>query len=376
MAAYETQGNEDAFKPYDQFLLFGDSITQMACNQERGFAFHAALQESYSRRLDVINRGLAGYTTAQAVKVFDQFFPSPQTANVRFMTIFFGANDACVPTHNQHVPLDQYKENLKTIIQHPATRAQNPQLILISPPPVNEYQLEEFDAAKDTPFPSRTASFTKLYAEAACEVGASLNIPVVDLWSAFMKPTGWQEGEPLIGARDVPSNDTLASLLTDGLHLTPAGNRIVYDELMKVIQANWPDQTPETLPMCVLYHESLTSPFTFMPHQIIRKISFSMGGSQCLDFSCERIRMSRSNTYLKKPDLQGGFYIYQCTYKDHTACTKILQPIQKKGLQTIGLEFWGEETALLQSHQLVDHDDAKKFDGATSRKVHDDFKED
>lgn len=34
-----------------------------------------------------------------------------------------------------------------------------------------------------------------------------------------------------------------------GLHLTPAGNRIVYDELMKVIQANWPDQTPEVLPM-------------------------------------------------------------------------------------------------------------------------------
>ncbi|OQD70818.1 hypothetical protein PENPOL_c001G04879 [Penicillium polonicum] len=249
MATIETQGNEDAFKPYDQFLLFGDSITQMACNQELGFAFHAALQESYSRRLDVINRGLAGYSTAHAVKVFDKFFPSPQTANVRFMTIFFGANDACVPTHSQHVPLDQYKENLKTIIQHPATRAQNPRLILISPPPVNEYQLEAFDAAKETPFPSRTASFTKSYAVAACEVGASLNIPVVDLWSAFMKPTGWKEGEPLIGARDVPSNDTLASFLTDGLHLTPAGNRIVYDELMKVIQANWPDQTPEALPM-------------------------------------------------------------------------------------------------------------------------------
>lgn len=45
MATIETRGNEDAFKPYDQFLLFGDSITQMACNQELGFAFHAALQE-------------------------------------------------------------------------------------------------------------------------------------------------------------------------------------------------------------------------------------------------------------------------------------------------------------------------------------------
>ncbi|KAJ5045372.1 hypothetical protein NUH16_002189 [Penicillium rubens] len=231
MAAIE-KGNEDAFKPYDQFLLFGDSITQMGCNQELGFAFHAALQE-----------------------FFDKFFPSPQTANVRFMltntpwTIFFGANDACVPTHDQHVPLDQYKKNLKTIIQHPATRAQNPRLMLITPPPVNEYQIEEFDASKNTPFPSRTASFTKSYALAACEVGASLNVPVVDLWSAFMKITGWKEGDPLIGARDVPRNDKLASLLTDGLHLTPAGNRIVYDEIMKVVQANWPDQTPETLPM-------------------------------------------------------------------------------------------------------------------------------
>ena len=114
------------------------------------------------------------------------------------------------------MPLDQYKENLKTIIQHPATRAQNPRLILISPPPINEYQLEGFDAIKNTPFPSRTASFTKSYAAAACEVGASLNIPVVDLWSAFMKTTGWKEGEPLVGAHDVPSNEILASLLIDG----------------------------------------------------------------------------------------------------------------------------------------------------------------
>ncbi|KAJ5473740.1 hypothetical protein N7475_003306 [Penicillium sp. IBT 31633x] len=249
MAAMEPNQHGDAFKPYDQFMLFGDSITQMGCNQEIGYGFHAALQESYSRRLDVINRGLAGYNTAHAIKVFDKFFPTPQTATVRFMTIFFGANDACVPSHNQHVPVDQYKENLKTIIEHPATRAQNPRLILIGPPPVNEHQLEFFDAAKNTEFPSRTAIHTKSYAAAAKEVGASLNIPVVDLWSAFLKPTGWKEGEPLIGSRDVPDNETFAGLFTDGLHLSSAGNRLVYEELMKVIQQNWPDQTPESLPM-------------------------------------------------------------------------------------------------------------------------------
>lgn len=67
--------NQDGYQPYDQFILFGDSITQMGCNQEIGFGFHAALQEgkfssqvvfldayetsAYSRRLDVVNRGLA-----------------------------------------------------------------------------------------------------------------------------------------------------------------------------------------------------------------------------------------------------------------------------------------------------------------------------
>ncbi len=32
-------------KAYDQFLLFGDSITQQAGCQDRGFAFAAALQD-------------------------------------------------------------------------------------------------------------------------------------------------------------------------------------------------------------------------------------------------------------------------------------------------------------------------------------------
>ena len=43
---------------YDQFFLFGDSITQDSYAQDRGFGFSAALQSAYIRRLDVVNRGL------------------------------------------------------------------------------------------------------------------------------------------------------------------------------------------------------------------------------------------------------------------------------------------------------------------------------
>ncbi|KAJ5591504.1 uncharacterized protein N7459_001873 [Penicillium hispanicum] len=241
--------SDEVGKPYDQFFLFGDSITQMSSSQRLGFGFHAALQDAYSRKLDVINRGFSGYTTAHAVKLFPKIFPPPQIATVRLMTIFFGANDACVPGHQQHVPLDQYKANLKYIVQHPATRAQKPRIILLTPPPVNEYQLESFDQDKKVAHPSRTAVLAQTYAKAAREVAAELNIPVADIWTAFMTSTGWKEGEPLVGSRDLPNSEDFSSLFTDGLHLTPAGYRIIYAEVMKTILANFPDQDPDQLPM-------------------------------------------------------------------------------------------------------------------------------
>ncbi|KAL2221598.1 GDSL Lipase/Acylhydrolase family protein [Thermoascus aurantiacus ATCC 26904] len=238
-----------SFQPYDQFILFGDSITQFSVSQEGEFGFNSALQDAYIRRLDVINRGFGGYNTAHAVKVFPKFFPAPQIARVRFLMIFFGANDAVLPGFDQHVPLNEYEENLKAIVKHPAMLAQNPRILLLTPPPVNEYQLATLDAQKGFPTPSRTASNTKLYADACREVAASLGVQVVDIWTAFMKAAGWQEGQPLPGSKDIPNNEVLESLLSDGLHFTPEGYKIMYTEVMKVIRATWPDQAPENLPM-------------------------------------------------------------------------------------------------------------------------------
>lgn len=84
-----------------------------------------------------------------------------------------------------------------------------------------------------------------------------------------MAKVGWKEGQPLVGSRDLPNNEEFCRLFTDGkykpapcvylgmlctdcviagLHLTPAGYRIVYDEVLKVIRTNWPDEDPEKLP--------------------------------------------------------------------------------------------------------------------------------
>ena len=58
-------GEEDAakwFQPRKLVVLFGDSITEGGFDVEHlGWACHLA--SAYSRKVDVVNRGLSGYNT-------------------------------------------------------------------------------------------------------------------------------------------------------------------------------------------------------------------------------------------------------------------------------------------------------------------------
>lgn len=235
-------------EPYDQFLLFGDSITQQSGCQDKGFAFAPALQDAYIRRLDVINRGFSGYTTSNALQVLPRFMPDASQASVRLMMIFFGANDACLPGQLQHVPMHRYCENLKLLCLHPSVKAHDPKIILVTPPPVNEFQLAIRDAERGNTNRQRTAANTKEYADRCRKVGEELKVPVVDLWRAFMTRAGWKEGEPLTESKKAECNEVLKSLLRDGLHLNPEGYRVMYDEVMKVISDEMRDESPENLP--------------------------------------------------------------------------------------------------------------------------------
>ncbi|OCK78432.1 SGNH hydrolase [Lepidopterella palustris CBS 459.81] len=235
---------------YDQFFLFGDSITEQSSDQGRGFSFAAALQYAYIRRLDVVNRGFSGYNTDQAVDVLPMIIPAPEYARIRFLMVFFGANDASIPEalNKQHVPLARYRENLLRIVTHPAIVAHKPRVILVTPPPVNEHLQWIRDKARGFERVSRTAVATKSYADAVCELGKELGIPVLNLWKTFISKTGWKIEEPIPGSMEINENSILEDLMHDGLHFNPAGYRILYDEMMKLIAEHWPDQLPENLP--------------------------------------------------------------------------------------------------------------------------------
>ena len=132
--------------------------------------------------------------------------------------VFFGANDACLPgsATGQHVPLDEYKRNLKDILEHSSVVAQKPRLILLTPPPVNEYQMGEAELFRGYKDPLRSAEHTKAYADACRQVGTEVGVAVLDVWSIFMAKVGWKEGGPLIGSKKVARNEVLEKLLSDG----------------------------------------------------------------------------------------------------------------------------------------------------------------
>jgi len=146
------------------------------------------------------------------------------------------------------VPIDRFKQNIIDMVTHPLIKAQDPRIILITPPPVDGYGLEIAEALKGVTEVRRTPEHTKLYADAVREVGTKLGLVVLDLWTAMMKKAGWEDGQPLIGSKDLERSPLFEELMHDGLHFNPKAYEILFEEMMRVISTHWPDQTPDSLP--------------------------------------------------------------------------------------------------------------------------------
>lgn len=206
-----------------RFLLFGDSITQLSFVPG---GWGAALASHYARKADVVLRGYSGYNTRWALFLLHKIFPSGQSDSPLLVTVFFGANDAALSDRIgkkvQHVPLPEYRENLRKIISH-IKGIRTAHVVLITPPPVDEEtwsktEMEEH-GAKPEELPSRSNVQTGAYAEACVEVAKEEGVAVIDLWSTMQEKPGWQK-----------------IYLSDGLHLTPDGNAIVFEGLTKVLK--------------------------------------------------------------------------------------------------------------------------------------------
>ncbi|KAK3997244.1 SGNH hydrolase-type esterase domain-containing protein [Cladorrhinum sp. PSN332] len=234
---------------YPQIVLFGDSLFQGAVDVNNGFSFQAALQAQVLRRFDVINRGLSGYNTSNALSVLPQIFPPPVPGGpkLEYLFVLFGANDASVtlPTNRQHVPLDKYKANLAKIISHPNITAHKPKIFLITPPPLDQIRITQLDLAAGHPSATRYTKISAKYSDAVRQVAAeNPHVVLIDLWKALMdvaiaKTPGHDANGPSLGDPEGGVRGYLEHLLPDGLHLSSESYRIFYDIVRPHIGSEW-----------------------------------------------------------------------------------------------------------------------------------------
>jgi len=223
-----------AIRCQDSIVLFGDSLTQMSWNPELG-GIGARVADLYVRKLDVLNRGFSGYNTDWALPALKQIIVkrefSPDAARVRLLTIWFGANDACLPEFGQHVPISRFSENLSAMVRailEPGSPCYSPEtrVLLITPPPIH--------VPSTVLQPTRTFDTTESYAEEVRKVGKREGVPIVDAWSRI-----WEAARK--------DKEAVKAFFTDGLHLNATGYEIVFSELAETLIRSYPELSPENL---------------------------------------------------------------------------------------------------------------------------------
>ncbi|XP_004492451.1 GDSL esterase/lipase WDL1-like [Cicer arietinum] len=203
-----------------QIVLFGSSIVQLSYLKE---GWGAMLAHLYARKADIVLRGYSGWNSRRALQVLDTIFPKNATVQPSLIIVYFGGNDSMLSHPSglgQHVPLQEYIENMKTIANHLKSLSKNTRLIFLSAPPVNERQIYGNSFVER---PQRNNESCQIYSEACMELCREMNIKAIDLWSTLQKRSDW---------RDV--------CFTDGIHLTSEASKIVVKEILKILkEADW-----------------------------------------------------------------------------------------------------------------------------------------
>ncbi|XP_010546010.1 PREDICTED: GDSL esterase/lipase At5g62930 [Tarenaya hassleriana] len=220
-----------------RIFLFGDSITEQSF---RSGGWGAALADTYSRKADVVVRGYGGYNTRWALFLLHHIFPLDSLNPPAATTIFFGANDAALKgrtSDRQHVPVEEYKDNLRKIVQHLKKCSPTMLVVLITPPPIDEAGRKSYAESvygeKAMNEPERTNEMAGIYAQQCVELAKELGVRSVNLWSKMQESEGWHK-----------------KYLSDGLHLTADGNAVVHQEVSKVLREAWlsPGEMPYDFP--------------------------------------------------------------------------------------------------------------------------------
>ncbi|QDU10936.1 GDSL-type esterase/lipase family protein [Gimesia aquarii] len=190
-----------------KIVCFGDSVTgvyyhtgsRRAYTDMLGIALEKTIPEA---NLHMINAGISGHTTVNALSRIDRDVLQHQPDLV---TVMFGLND--MSGGKRHVPLEQYRKNLQSIINK--CRAEGAEVLLCTPNTVITTQ-------------SRPAEKLVEYCDVVRAVGNEMNVPVCDCYQKLnqlrdQNPFAWR------------------LLMSDEIHPTMAGHKKIAEFISEAI---------------------------------------------------------------------------------------------------------------------------------------------
>jgi lysophospholipase L1-like esterase len=202
-----------------RIITFGDSVT---VGERDGVApqetYSALLEESLSAKgleVEVISRGRGGENTGAAL----QRLPEVLGLKPDYLIVMYGLNDAAVDEGKDapRVSLEEYSDNLKTIVRK--ARAAGAVPVLMTPNPMCSFGvLEKLYGSREPYLSNGINSLLKHYAATVRQIGNEEQVPVLDIYSEF-----FQRAE----------DENLAPFLTDGMHPNPAGQKIIAQQLIR-----------------------------------------------------------------------------------------------------------------------------------------------
>ncbi|KAJ2171609.1 isoamyl acetate-hydrolyzing esterase [Coemansia sp. RSA 551] len=194
-------------------------------------------------------------------------FPS-SARKLQLCIIFFGANDAQAEGEAGHNPIEKYAEDLRyfvSLLWSPGSEHYSPdtRILFITPPASGELMIKA--KMRSGHMPMIRNKDTKACAEVVKKVATEVGAPYVDLYSAMENRVHSANKRAEIPNKLGTSNSTSAGkvestvqaaksgkyggynqFLIDGIHLNPAGNKLLFDLVVAEINKNWPELKPSS----------------------------------------------------------------------------------------------------------------------------------
>ena len=201
---------------WKKFLFIGDSNTQYGFGKEGNWLSMVA--DLLQRKCDVINRGFSGYNTKHLRQILPQILGDFEPDFTCGVILMLGSNDSTSPANKiQHVPLENFSENIKWIIDYLINKwgIKHDKLILISPPKICD---KKWRSVNNNSGVTHFDNLVSKYAEEAVKIAKETGLPYLDLYSLMNEKI-----------------DLYSDFLFDGLHLSKSGGEFLFNNLKPLI---------------------------------------------------------------------------------------------------------------------------------------------